>query len=366
MPSLTITTRQASDGPRYVVRYRLGGRAYPIVHGGSFRTLKDAKARRDLIGGELAAGRNPADLLQAMLEQPRLRTFAQWGEAMVGSRLDVSENRRRFLELALRTRINPTFGDKPTDTITPATVQEWIASLAADLAPRSVKKYWQVLAQVLEYADVNPNPARHMTVKLPYADVEETIPPSTEHYLALLERLSPRLKLPAVFLEQTAARVAELRAWEWRDVDVHASRIRSRGVKGRRGTRRVLWRQVPEWLMQVLLDEVPPDDRTPERRLFPGLKEGTMRDAIGRACRAAGVPGYSPHDLRHRRGSLWHAAGMPARELAERMGHTKASMSLDVYTHVMPPDEAAPEAIRALLVWSRCGLEAEKAAEARL
>jgi hypothetical protein len=58
MASLTITTRQTASGPRYVVRYRLGGRAYPIVHGGSFRTLKEAKARRDFIGGELAAGRN--------------------------------------------------------------------------------------------------------------------------------------------------------------------------------------------------------------------------------------------------------------------------------------------------------------------
>ena len=146
-----------------------------------------------------------------------------------------------------------------------------------------------------------------------------------------------------MFLEQTAARVAELRVWEWQDVDVEASRIRSRGVKGRRGTRRVLWRQVPPWLMRVLLAQVPPDDRTDTRRLFPGLNEGTMRDVMGRASRAAGLPLYSPHDLRHRRGSLWHASGMPARELADRMGHSKASMSLDVYTNVMPPDEA-PEA----------------------
>jgi integrase len=142
---------------------------------------------------------------------------------------------------------------------------------------------------------------------------------------------------------------AELRSWEWQDVDVRGSRIRSRGVKGRRGTRRVLWRRVPPWLMNVLLEQVPPDDRTPERRLFPGLNEGTMRDAIGRACRAQGIPFYSPHDLRHRRGSLWHASGMPARELAERMGHSKASMSLDVYTHVMPPDEVASERFLSLL-----------------
>jgi len=51
-------------------------------------------------------------------------------------------------------------------------------------------------------------------------------------------------------LEQTAARVAELRAGEWQDVDVQESRIRSRGVKGKRGTRRVLWRQVPVWFME--------------------------------------------------------------------------------------------------------------------
>ena len=63
MPSLTITTRKTRSGPRYVVRYRLGGRAYPLEHGGTFKTLREAKARRDLIGGELAAGRNPRTLL---------------------------------------------------------------------------------------------------------------------------------------------------------------------------------------------------------------------------------------------------------------------------------------------------------------
>lgn len=130
---------------------------------------------------------------------------------------------------------------------------------------------------------------------------------------------------------------------------MQGSRIRSRGVKGRRGTRRVLWRQVPLWLIEVLLRDVPPDDRTSERKLFPGLNEGTMRDAIGRASRAAGLPLYSPHDLRHRRGSLWHASGMPARELAERLGHSKPSMSLDVYTHVMPPDEANTDVLAALV-----------------
>lgn len=111
----------------------------------------------------------------------------------------------------------------------------------------------------------------------------------------------------------------------------------------------MLWREVPPWLMELLLATVPPDDRVPERKLFLGLKEGAMRDSMLRACRAAGIPGYSPHDLCHRRGSLWHASGMPARHLAERMGHSKALMSLDVYTHVMAPEEARIDRILALI-----------------
>jgi integrase len=268
---------------------------------------------------------------------------------MVASRLDVSEGRIEFLKLALRTKINPRFGTCLPHEIRPSDVQEWIGELDGQLAARSVQKYVQVLAQVLDFAEVDPNPARHKTVKLPYADVEEATPPTAEHFLAMLANLSKPRRLPAVFLEQTGARVAELRAWEWGDVDIAGSRIRSRGVKGRRGTRRVLWRAVPPWLMDVLLATVPPDDRVAERKLFLGLKENAMRDSMMRACRAAGIPGHSPHDLRHRRGSLWHAMGMPARELAERMGHSKASMSLDVYTHVMAPEEVQTDRIAALV-----------------
>jgi hypothetical protein len=36
-------------------------------------------------------------------------------------------------------------------------------------------------------------------------------------------------------------------------------------------------------------------------------------------------------------------------ELAERAGHARASMSLDVYSHVMPLDELSQEALETLL-----------------
>jgi hypothetical protein len=38
-----------------------------------------------------------------------------------------------------------------------------------------------------------------------------------------------------------------------------------------------------------------------------------------------------------------------ARELAERAGHSRPSVSLDVHSHVMPPDEASSERLQRLL-----------------
>ena len=66
MASASITKR----GKKYVVRYRVGGRAFPVQHGGSFQTMKEARARRDLVAAELAAGRNPADTLRQLVETP--------------------------------------------------------------------------------------------------------------------------------------------------------------------------------------------------------------------------------------------------------------------------------------------------------
>src|SRR3954451_18454484 len=92
MASACITSRVRAGGKTYVVRYRLAGRAYPLVHARSFRTLKEAKLRRDLVAGELAAGRDPALLLAAMTSAPAPAPglAARWAE-FSASRVDVGE-----------------------------------------------------------------------------------------------------------------------------------------------------------------------------------------------------------------------------------------------------------------------------------
>jgi hypothetical protein len=56
----------------------------------------------------------------------------------------------------------------------------------------------------------------------------------------------------------------------------------------------------------------------------------------------------APHGRRARPRSLCHL-----RELAERAGHARPSMSLDVYSHVMPADEIAADKFQTLLLNER-------------
>jgi integrase len=62
---------------------------------------------------------------------------------------------------------------------------------------------------------------------------------------------------------------------------------------------------------------------------------------MSRACKLAGLPHFTPKSLRHRRATIWHHGGVVAKVLAERLGHSKATTSLEVYSHVIDPGEIA-------------------------
>src|SRR5215218_68277 len=74
-------------------------------------------------------------------------------------------------------RILATFGDRDPATITAADVQEWIGA-NADLKPSSLAIYLATFRQVLDFAGVEPNPARDRRVKLPKVETTIVEPPS--------------------------------------------------------------------------------------------------------------------------------------------------------------------------------------------
>jgi integrase len=79
--------------------------------------------------------------------------------------------------------------------------------------------------------------------------------------------------------------------------------VRRRAAKTK--TRWALWVELHPALAEALEATLPHRRfRDPEARLFAESGGDALRTAIARACKAAGVPLFSPHDLRHRRISL--------------------------------------------------------------
>jgi integrase len=60
---------------------------------------------------------------------------------------------------------------------------------------------------------------------------------------------------------------------------------------------------------------------------------------ITRACTAAGIASFSPHDLRHRRVSLLHAQGLPWARIGEAVGHVDLFTTARTYTHVLADEK---------------------------
>ena len=353
MATVVITPRRTKSGPRYTVRFRLGGRGWPIVHAGSFKTLKEAKARRDLVAGEIAAGRNPRAVLDSLAAEPtqaKVVDLTAWSERFLASRIDIDANTTKSYRTALR-KAGETFGDRDPHTLAADDVARWIATLAESYKPGTVRLYATTLKVLFDYIGVEPNPARDPRVKLPKRVREEPTPPPPDHVLAILEAIhDPLRRLLFVTIEQGALRLGEAVGLRWADVDRAGLRLRLPRSATKRD--RARWVYLPEWLIAAIEDTCPFEDRVSDRKVFGGITEASAYQTMLRACQTAGVPHYHPHDLRHRRITVWHQSGVPARELAERAGHSRPSMSLDVYSHVMPADEVPADRFQSLLTES--------------
>jgi hypothetical protein len=230
--------------------------------------------------------------------------------------------------------------------LTATDLAEWVAELAANHKPGTVRQKVIAVRLLLDFAGCDPNPARDPRVRLP------------KHV-----RNEPDPHRPNMFSRSSTNSARSGGSCSSRSSKARSEWGRRSALSGATST----WPATPapaaisdetrpgpldlspEWLMELIDESCPMEDRTPERRVFQGITEASFYQAMKRACSTAKIPHYSPHSLRHRRITAWHQSGVVARELAERAGHARASMSLDVYSHVMPLDEVPADSLEALL-----------------
>jgi hypothetical protein len=296
MASTWITRRATNYGAaRYRVEFRVGGRESKTRYGGSFRTMREARSRRDYVAGELAALRVP-DLHSGSAVSETLKQAAgRWKK----SRVDVAAGTLTTYTVALG-RLLPRLGDTSVEAIDAQMVADLVGELhAAGLKKATIRKTIGVLGMILDHAGRSTdNPARdRMIVKMPREARHQVQPPTADHVEAVV-RLLP-----------------------------------SRYATSKTGRPR--WVTPPPFLYERVLELCARDDRHPDRRVFEGVTGDRLRTALTRACTAAGVPAFSPHDLRLRRVSLMHLAGVPWARIGEQVGHDDLVTTARTYTHVV-------------------------------
>lgn len=234
----------------------------------------------------------------------------------------------------------PLVGRRVVDSLTPADVAELVGKLTAQGYKReTISKSVTAFAQTLDYVGVTPNPARDkLIVKLPREEREELNPPTAEHVERVFRLLPSKHRLAFLFLEWSGARVAAIDSTLVSDYDEPRRRVRLRAKTQK--TRRALWIDLHPVLADALERALGPrEDRDSAARLFAGSGADALRTSIAKACRAAGIPLFSPHDLRHRRVSLLHARGVSWAAIGEQLGQRNLAVTANTYTHVLG-DEA--------------------------
>ena len=137
-----------------------------------------------------------------------------------------------------------------------------------------------------------------------------------------------------VALDATGCRLGELEHARIGDLDEGRKAWLVRQAVSK--TARARWAEMPGELFDIVLERLPArEDRDPAATLFVGVTADRLRTAIARACRDAGVPVFSPHDLRHRRISLWHRQGVDWARIGARVGQRSITVTASIYTHAL-------------------------------
>lgn len=325
--SVWVRRREYASGRvSWIVMYRRGGRGTRQECANTFPTRRLANARADLVRGWLALGLDPQQELRKLLNPERQRSLADWFDDFTAARVDVSDSTITGYGNA-RDRLLPILGDIPVSELTAAHVQDWIGR-CADLAPGTIHGYLSVLRLVLDHAEIEPNPARSRKVREPRDTSEEPTPPTSREWQLIQAAVDGEAATVLRLIECLGLRVSEATSLLEADVDWTGGKLRVSKARTKGRTAGQRWLRFPPELLQSL------EGRQRDRRLF-SVGTDRVRQALRLACQRAGVSHYHPHDLRHRRISLWFAHGFDDITISTWAGHAKRSMSKDRYGHVI-------------------------------
>ena len=377
------------------LRQRRSGSWELRVHAGrDSATGKPAYVTRTVRGDRDAAERGLVALVAQIADSPTSPTFGTVGELCdkwwTHSSPNLAPTVAREYRRLIDRRVVPAFGHVKVVDLRAHQLDAWYGELIVGgavsgrpLSANSVRHIHSVLHRALEQGiawdwiaynparRASPPPARRPSIHLPTADEVVRL---IEAAHAVNRSLPIFLRMAAV----TGARRGELCALQWQHVDFH----RRMGTEAQMATYRTL--HIAGQIAHTAAGPVQRPTKThAERRLtldpvtLAGLGELRAARRVGansyifshdpdgmtpwrpdyatlafaRLADRLGIAKIRLHDLRHFAATTMLLNGIDVRTAAGRLGHARASTTLDIYAHyTQPADQRASETLASSLV----------------
>ncbi len=232
------------------------------------------------------------------------------------------------------------------------------------LSARTVLHYHRILSQSLKQAVkwqlLTRNPAD--AVDPPKPERQEMIALDEDQTAILIEKtMNSSLYMPVLLALTTGMRRGEVLALRWCDVDLNRATLSVTQTleKTRKGGLRFKQPKTQKSRRSISLPSIMVDalkkHRVEQAELY--LKIGQGWDEVGLVCtklagepidpntltggfanlvRKTNIPKVRFHDLRHTHATQLLREGIHPKVAQERLGHTSISVTLDLYSHVMP------------------------------
>lgn len=278
----------------------------------------------------------------------RRTTFTEYYESYAARQIWTPQT-ARAVDLAARTF---PYSALPLRELRPAHFETWIRAMhETGLAPDTIRTRVANVRTVLASARRDGYIARIATdgVRLPRTVGRARVVrlPSQAQVEALVQSSPPPYDLLFALCAYAGLRLGEARALTWRDVDLNARVLHVRhqlqqlpgGGWAQTAPKYGSCRTVPvsDEIVLRLIDA----ERAEQRFVVEGVEggpvhPGSIQRRWASQCRALGLgPGLRVHDLRHLYASTLIANGDNVLTVQRRLGHARASTTLDVYAHVL-------------------------------
>lgn len=359
----SIEAYETKSGRRWRVRYRKPDHSSTDKRG--FRRKRDA---------EDWAARTLASINDGMYVDPQagLRTVDQVAQSWLTARkVSLKESSYHTLLVSYGAHVKPKWGDRSVRSLDRGEIQEWVTGLSARRSRSVVSRSMGILKRVCDDAVkdnlIPRNPCEG--ISLPKAR-----PPQKRRYLTMSQLVTVAAKCgyyePLILtLGLCGLRWGEAIAITCGDIDYERRRItisksvtlvggkhvRSSPKNGH--SRQVAYPKALEPYLRRLTDGRGPGDLA-----FPGKHGGYIKlrsspmEPTSWWYKALAESGLEPmrfHDLRHTAASLMVSAGANVKAVQRQLGHSSASMTLDVYADLFDDDLDDVEEVMDTMIASR-------------